>query len=144
MNAHRLPLLSALLALSGCSLHAPASAPPALLLGDFVDDYAIAHRIDTREWRQLPNARYRIVRWDTDGHYLIARNDDDNPADAGRWTRIDWLVLPGMPPYEWAFCFSAYAAPTQADAERTPIARRDTPRIGCNGHPFSRMRRAER
>ena len=144
MNAHRLPLLSALLALSGCSLHAPAPAPPALLLGDFIDDYGIAHRIDTREWRQLPNARYRIVRWDTDGHYLIARNDDDNPADAGRWTRIDWLALPGMPPYEWAFCFSAYAAPTQADAERTAIARRDTPRIGCNGHPFSRMRRAER
>ena len=144
MNAHRLPLLSALLALSGCSLHAPAPAPPALLLGDFVDDYGIAHRIDTREWRQLPNARYRIVRWDIDGHYLIARNDDDNPADAGRWTRIDWLALPGMPPYEWAFCFSAYAAPTQADAERTAIARRDTPRIGCNGHPFSRMRRAER
>ena len=144
MNAHRLPLLSALLALSGCSLHAPAPAQPALLLGDFVDDYGIAHRIDTREWRQLPNARYRIVRWDTDGHYLIARNDDDNPADAGRWTRIDWLALPGMPPYEWAFCFSAYAAPTQAEAERTTIARRDTPRTGCNGHPFSRMRRAER
>lgn len=141
MDTRRLPLLSALLALSGCSLH--AAAPPALLLGDFIDDYGIAHRISADEWRQLPNARYRIVRWNADGQYLIARNDERNPADPGRWTRIDWLALPGMPPYAWAFCLSAYAAETQAEAERTAIARRDTPKTGCNGYPFSRMRRAD-
>ena len=37
---------------------------------------------------------------------------------------------------------SAWDAKTQADAERADIARRDTPKTGCNGYPFSRMRRA--
>ena len=46
-----------------------------------------------------------------------------------------------MPPYKWAFCLSAWEAATQADAERADIARRDTPKTGCNGYPFSRMRR---
>lgn len=38
---------------------------------------------------------------------------------------------------------SAWDAKTQADAERADIARRDTPKTGCNGYPFSRMRRLE-
>lgn len=142
MTPHRLPLLASLLFLSGCSLH--AGAPPALVLGDFVDDYGIAHRITAEEWRQLPDTRYRVVRWDARGQYLIARNDAANAADPGLWTRIDWMALPGMPPYAWAFCLSAYAAKTQADVEGTRIARRDTPKTGCNGYPFSRMRRAAR
>ena len=53
------------------------------------------------------------------------------------------MALPGMPPYEWAFCLSAWDAPTQADAERADIARRDTPKTGCNGYRFSRMRRVQ-
>ncbi|CAN5907988.1 hypothetical protein BH11GEM2_BH11GEM2_35000 [soil metagenome] len=57
------------------------------------------------------------------------------------WSRIDWIRLE-MAPYEWAFCLSAYAAPTQEAALATTTARRDAPRTGCNGHPFSRMRRA--
>ena len=146
----RLPhvlLMPALACLAGCALHAetardaPAGAPPAMLVGDFVDDYGIGHRIDADAWLQRPDTRYRVVAWHADAQYLVARNDAGNRADPGRWTRIDWIALPGMPPWEWAFCLSAWDALTQVAAERADIARRDTPKTGCNGYPFSRMRR---
>lgn len=73
---------------------------------------------------------------------MIAQNDLDNPGDGGLWTRIDWLPLRGMSPWEWGFCLSAYKAVSAAAAESTRVARRETPRTGCNGHPFSRMRPA--
>ena len=78
-------------------------------------------------------------RWD--GQTLIAQNDSANAYAPGLWTRIDWVRLDGMAPYTWAFCLTAYDAPTRAAAEATPPADRATPRTGCNGYPFSRMRR---
>ena len=143
MRISCLLLISAFLCLASCASHAPreAATPPSMLLGDFVDDYGIGHRIDANEWLQRPDTRYRVVAWHPDAQYLIAQNDATNRSDAGRWTRIDWIALPGMPPYKWAFCLSAWEAATQADAERADIARRDTPKTGCNGYPFSRMRR---
>ena len=87
-----------------------------MLLGEFVDDYSIRYRIGERTWLQLPSARYHIVKWSTAREYLIARNDSANKTDGGLWTRIDWLKLEGMPPYEWGFCLSAYNAPTAAAA----------------------------
>lgn len=75
------------------------------------------------------------------GQYLIARNDEGNPGDVGRWTRIDWAPLSGMAPYTWAFCLSAYDAATAGAAEATQTARRDNLRTGCGGFPFSRMKR---
>jgi len=92
-------------------------------------------------WTQLPHGRFNVIRWNAGGQYLIAQNDSANRSAPGRWTRIDWVLLPNMAPYEWAFCLSAYDAPTVAAAESTTVARRDTPRTGCNGFPFSRMRR---
>jgi len=143
MRISRLLLISAFICLASCASHAPRedATPLSMLLGDFVDDYGIGHRIDANEWLQRPDTRYRVVAWHTDAQYLIAQNDATNRSDAGRWTRIDWIALPGMPPYKWAFCLSAWDAATQADAERADIARRDTPKTGCNGYPFSRMRR---
>ena len=143
---HALPMY-ALVCLAGCALRAditpdpPRDLPPTMLLGDFVDDYGIGHRIDADGWLQRPDTRYHVVAWHSQEQYLIARNDAGNRADPGRWTRIDWIALPGMPPWEWAFCLSTWDAPTRADAERRDIARRDTPKTGCNGYPFSRMRR---
>lgn len=52
----------------------------------------------------------------------------------------DWARLDGMAPYEWAFCFSAYNAPTAAAAESVSIARPEAPKTGCNGYPYTRMR----
>jgi hypothetical protein len=110
-------------------------------LGSFVDDYGSRYTISRLEWAHLPGTRYRIVRWDVPGQFALAQNDLANPADGGLWTRIDWLPLSGMPPYEWAYCYSAYNAAGLAVAESVSVARRATPRTGCNGFPFSRMRR---
>ena len=140
----------AVLALAACSAPRAASVeaqsrpegtPPPLLVGTFEDDYGIEYAISERLWHQHPDTRYHIVRWSATEQYLLAQNDAANPGDGGLWTRIDWIVLPDMEPYTWAFCVSAYAAPSQAEAEATNIAQRDRPRTGCNGYPFSRMRR---
>lgn len=139
-------LLVSFYAVTGCaSQRKPATealrgAAQSALVGEFVDDYGINYSITEKEWHQHPEARYRIVRWRPGKQYLIAQNDTENPSDAGLWTRIDWMKLSDMPPYEWAFCLSAYASPTAAAAEETTLANRDMPRTGCNGHPFSRMR----
>lgn len=118
------------------------STAPAELLGEFLDDYGAQYRITNTEWTQLPRARFHILKWNVAGKYLIARNDSGNAIDAGLWTRIDWMDLPGMPPYQWGFCYSAYRAPSAAVAETVSVARRETPRTGCNRFPFSRMKRA--
>ena len=121
--------------------HTPApDAPPAALIGSFTDDYGSTYQVSATEWRHGPSARYHIVRWNVAGQYLIAQNDPANPGDGGLWTRIDWLPLPGMSPYTWGYCYSAYKAPSAAIAETVSVAKRSVPRTGCNGFPFSRMR----
>ncbi len=132
-------------AIAGC-LH-PIPPPPvtgtpdASILGEFEDDYGNRYTITMREWFQHPRARYHVLAWHTQQHFLVARNDSGNVADGGRWTRVDWMQLSGTPPYTWGFCLSAYAAPSAAAAESVHVAQRASPRTGCNGFPFSRMRR---
>lgn len=115
--------------------------PPPLVLGPFVDDYGNRYEISDRTWLQFPAARYHVRVWKPVEQYLIAQNDSANRGDPNRWTRIDWLRLTDMAPYTWAFCMSAYDAPTREAAEAATVARRDSPRTGCSGFPFSRMRR---
>ncbi len=120
-----------------------AAQAPDQLLGRFEDDYGSRHEVSDSLWRHGSSAHYRIVRWDSAGRFLIAHNDAANPSDPGRWTRIDWMPLEGMTPYAWAFCMSAYDAPTADAAARVTVADRSTPRTGCNGFPFTRLRSAE-
>jgi hypothetical protein len=127
---------------SGLSTAQPTGEPPAYVLGSFVDDYGGHHTISTNEWRQGDDDRYRIVRWNADARYLIAENNSSSPASLGRWTRIDWVRLDGIPPYTWAFCFSAFQVKTAAAAESSVVAKTDIARTGCNGYPFTRMRAA--
>lgn len=117
-----------------------ASAPPAWLLGEFVDDYDSRYTISAAEWRQGVHGRLHIIRWSVEGQYLIARNDSANQSDPGKFTRVDWMPLAGMAPYTWAYCYSAYKAETAAEAEAVTIANRAAPRTGCSGFPFSRMK----
>jgi hypothetical protein len=119
-----------------------ATLPPAELLGEFRDDYGNAFRITDSLFAHLPGIRYHVVEWNVAEQYLIARNDSLNPADAGLWTRIDWMSFTDMAPWTWGFCLTAYKATSAAAARATPPASRETPRTGCNGFPFSRMRRA--
>lgn len=134
---------------AGCARNArPAAssasaAPPAWMLGVFEDDYQSRHTITADSWAQDRYATYHVVLWNAEGQYLVARNDAGNREDGGKWTRIDWMRLEGMPPYEWAYCISTWNAATQGDAEAaSTVARRETPRTGCGGHPFTRMKRS--
>ncbi len=130
----------------GCSSHPkpavqPSTTPPPFLIGNFEDDYGARFTISNADFFQQSRNHFRIVRWDATNQFLIAQNDSANPSDPSRWTRIDWMTLDGMAPFEWAFCFTAYRAATRDEAESTPAAKRETPRTGCNGFPFSRMKR---
>ena len=111
-----------------------------MLLGDFKDDYEGTYQITSSKWQHGSRSAYHIVAWHTDSQYVIAQNDASNPSAGGRWTRIDWMKLEGMAPYTWAYCLSAYDADTRQAAEAARIAQRASPRTGCNGFPFSRMR----
>ncbi|HTD94098.1 MAG TPA: hypothetical protein VK644_09810 [Chitinophagaceae bacterium] len=48
-----------------------------------------------------------------------------------------------MAPFEWGFCLTVYNAKSDSLATQATPADRNHPRKGCNGYPFSRMKRAE-
>ena len=119
------------------------AAPPALVLGDFGDDHGHLYRITREAFEMLPRTRHHIVAWQPDRQFLIARADSTASAPRGSWLRIDWMALSGMAPYTWAYCFTAYSAPTADSARVTRSADRTTPRTRCGGHPFPRMNRLD-
>lgn len=115
---------------------------PADLLGDFVDDYDIHYTITDSVWTQHKNIRYHIIRWDTKAKYILARNDAQNRTEPGLYTRIDYMNFENMQPYFWGFCLTVYNAATDSSALAAAQADRANPKKGCNGYPFSRMKRA--
>ena len=115
---------------------------PTFLKGDFIDDYGIRYTIDDSLWFQLPGARYHIIKWNPVEQYLVARNDDRNPAESGLFSRIDYMRFENMEPFIWGFCLTVYNAKSSFEADTSRSANRLNPRKGCNGFPFSRMKRA--
>lgn len=111
------------------------------LLGNFMDDYGIRYTVTDSLWTQHPSSKYHILKWNVKEQYIIARNDDKNPGDKGLYTRIDYMPFANMEPFLWGFCLSAFNAKTDSLAEATGPADRDNPKKGCNGFPFSRMKR---
>lgn len=118
----------------------PPASPPPELLGRFVDDYGNAFDISAQRFDQLPSGRFHITEWNPVDRFFIARNDTANPRDGGRWTRVDWMSFSGMVPFTWGFCLTAYRAESEQAARATPAPNRESPRTGCNGFPFSRMK----
>ncbi len=114
---------------------------PADLLGNFTDDYDIKYTITNKLWIQHPNIKYHLLEYDVKGQYYIAKNDDQNPSEAGLYTRIDIMHFKNMEPYLWGFCLTRYNATTAAEAISAASADRNNPRKGCGGFPFSRMKR---
>lgn len=145
-SVFRLVSIAALasVALAGCAHRTRSGAAdiPGFMQGTFIDDYDNRYTISMSEWQQHPALRYHVVHVEVGGAFLIARNDATNRTDPGRWTRIDWVQLNALPPYEWGFCYSAWQAPTRAVAETVSVARPEQPRTGCNGYPYTRMRPA--
>ena len=118
------------------------NGPPGWMIGDFEDDYGNRFRVGADKWIQYPGSEFEVDTWVTSQRFLIARNAAANESASGLWTRIDWVELAGMAPYRWAFCFTAYRAASRTDAINTPAARTTSPRDGCSGYPFSRMKPA--
>ena len=136
--------LVSLLCLSSCALlgnMSPAARAPQALTGDFRDDYRGSFTISDSLWFQRPANRFRVVRWHADAQFLIAQNAADDPTAPGKWTRIDWISFIDQQPYTWGFCLTTWSAPTLDAALATPAPKRDMPRTGCNGFPFTRMQR---
>ncbi|TKC10069.1 hypothetical protein FA048_07625 [Pedobacter polaris] len=139
--------LNIILLLITCALIANAQnakqKAPEFALGTFTDDYGISYSINDTLWVQNPKTKYHIIKWNPEKQYLVARNDAGNKADGNKYTRIDYMTFSGMEPYLWGFCLTAYDAETDVIAEKTAAADRQNPKKGCNGYPFSRMKRVE-
>jgi len=116
---------------------------PSDLKGDFTDDYGIRYSISDTVWIQHPNIKYHIVRCNIKDQFIIARNDRQNPSESGLYTRIDYMSFKNMAPFGWGFCLTVYNAKTDSLAETTAGADRKNPKKGCNGFPFSRMKKSE-
>ena len=114
---------------------------PAFVLGDFMDDYGIRYNVTDSLFLQKPGIKYHIIKWNIKEQYLIARNDNKNPSEAGLYSRIDYMQFNNMKPFLWGFCLTVYNAKTDSLAEFTTRPDRMNPVKGCGGFPFSRMKR---
>lgn len=136
----KINLILALVAVFGI---ATAQKAPDFMIGTFTDDYKITYIINDTLWIQHPSSKYHIIKWNTEKQYVIAKNDAANQSDSNKYTRIDYMTFTGMAPYLWGFCLTVYDAATDQIAEATAKADRENPKKGCNGYPFSRMKKTE-
>lgn len=130
--------------LAGCSGNSTVvrqPAPPSFMLGRFTDDYDIDYLITPTLFQLGKSSRYNITEWNIGERHIIARADSSNAKDAMKWVRIDWMEFANMKPYEWGFCLATWTASTVAEAKAASISNRSSPKDGCGGYPFSRMRR---
>lgn len=149
MNKHLSTLLACLVAFLGCSSQTKinpkdSSTPPLFLVGRFVDDYGITYTISEKEWLMEPNQRFEILEWNTMGQYALAKNHPHNRSDPNLYTRIDFMVFDDeMSPFSWGYCYSTFDADSISKARAVAIADRDNPKTGCNGYPFSRLKKLD-
>ena len=114
---------------------------PSTLLGNFTDDYGSNYSISKNEWVQDTKMKYQLLLYNKKDNYLIAKNDEANPSGGGLYTRIDIIYFESMGQWLWGYCLTAYQASGIEEAINTAAADRNNPRKGCNGFPFSRMKR---
>jgi hypothetical protein len=114
---------------------------PTFLIGAFEDDYGVQYHIDQEVFHLLPDDRYHILSVHRAEGYIILQNDSLNSFASGLFTRIDYQKLEDMEPYEWAFCFSSYDAASIEEATNQINTQKTDLKTGCDGFPFSRMKR---
>lgn len=124
------------------SLNNNTDSLPAMFTGNFTDDYKIQYTITDSLWIQHPGIKYHIIYLNIEEGYLLAQNDENNPGDKKLFTRIDIMKFEKMEPYRWGFCLTTYNASTPEEALKNKADKKN-PKNGCNGYPFSRMKRAE-
>ena len=135
------------IALSSCATSSgstDANALPKYMIGTFEDDYGIQYSIDDAALRLLPDDQFHILTVNRAENYLILQNDSLNIYAPSLFTRIDYQKLDDMKPYEWAFCFSSFEAASVEAAVNSVGTDKSDLMKGCNGYPFSRMKRRGR
>lgn len=115
---------------------------PAFLIGEFEDDYGIRYQIDKQAFHLLPNDKFHIRRVNQAEGFLVLQNDSLNTFAPSLFTRIDYQKLNNMNPYEWAFCFSSFKEASIEDAIEKVNTQKADLMTGCNGFPFSRMKKS--
>jgi len=115
---------------------------PTFLMGEFEDDYGIHYTIDNQVLHLLPDDTFHIKRVNRSEGYLILQNDSLNTFAPSLFTRIDYQKLNNMDPYEWAFCFSSFEEASIEDAINKVNTQKNDLMTGCNGFPFSRMKKS--
>jgi hypothetical protein len=138
-------LFSAMLLLTACTSVRRLTTPvlPQWMKGTFSDDYGIRYTITDTMFSMVGSANYHILTWNESEQYILARNDTSNKTDKGLYTRLDYMRFSGMEPYTWGYCFTVYNAADSVTALRIAAADRNNPKKGCNGYPFSRMKRIQ-
>lgn len=116
-----------------------SNQPPSFVLGNFTDDYGISYSITTKEWLMKPGQTFKIIEWNSEQQFAIAKNHSDNSSEGNRYSRIDFMLLDDEA-FQWGFCFSTFDAVSEQEARSVLIADRENPKTGCNGYPFSRMK----
>ncbi len=148
-------MVAFLYSLTSCAGAHTRGAPSSLPLGRFVDDYGSTHEITVDAWRQDGALQFSIRSMHASAQYFLAAEPPQRKAGeisprgdraretavAETWARVDWMLLDD-PQWRWAYCITAYQQATADRAESDTSARRATPRTGCHGYPFTRMRSA--
>lgn len=114
---------------------------PLELLGTFKDDYGSSYVISKSEWVQDGHIKYHLLTYNKEEKFFIAKNGKDNPFEANLFSRIDIIYFENFEPWRWGYCMTNYKATSMQEAIHTAAADRLNPRNGCNGYPFSRMKR---
>lgn len=117
------------------------SSIPDFLLGSFEDDYGVSYSISDSLFVMEDHTRIHILEWNLKEQFFVGKNDSQNIYDPLFYSRIDWMEFEDMDDFKWGFCMSAYNEISLDSAKAVNSANRNTPRTGCGGYPFSRMKR---
>ena len=124
----------------GCKTGKMAILIEPYLTGEFQDDYNYNYTITHDKWMMKPDLEYEILKWNTENKYIITVNKDV-ATSTNKYSRIDYVILDNMEPYTWCYCISAYDQESWEKAAAVLIADTNDLRKGCNGFPFSRMKK---
>lgn len=114
---------------------------PLELIGVFKDDYGSSYVISQSEWVQDGRIKYHLLTYNKEEKFFIAKNGKNNPSEANLFSRIDIIFFENHEPWRWGYCLTNYKATSMQEAVHTAAAGRTNPLKGCNGYPFSRMKR---
>ncbi len=135
---------------TGCGGNAWSSLTPGdafpMIMGDFTDDYSMAHAISETSWTQSgfgDPSIFTFTQIDNQIQTLIAQNDSANPYNPDLWSRFDWTWnLDATNGWELYICQTTYDAASEQAALDTARADDSNLATGCGGFGWSKLTRA--